>query len=199
MYFVTSPRFLNYKFSPASWWFLYSVDHEFSAMIAEVNNTFDERRMYFLAGSEKAEPHSDQEPPKDADGVLEAPSQESIARSKAKFTKSFAKDFHVSPFSSRKGGYKVESRNPLALASDNYVDGPDGSQQCMRGAIDLTATLSSSKGRAKLVARLYSTSAPIDPFYMSTTAKIRFILSWWWVGLVTCQWRFKPLLRSLGY
>lgn len=52
--------------------------------------------------------------------------------------------------------------------------------------IDSTITLSNADGsRAMLVARVYSTSPPLDPSKMSIFSKISFILSWWWVGLAT--------------
>lgn len=84
VYLLTSPRFLNYKFSPASFWYLYSPDLQLRYIIAEVNNTFDERRIYLF-------------PQPDVEGT---PAQEC------------AKDFHVSPFNSRHGSYSVMSEDP---------------------------------------------------------------------------------------
>ena len=48
MYLVTAPRFLGYAFNPVSFWYLYSEKMNLKAMILEVNNTFDERRLYLL-------------------------------------------------------------------------------------------------------------------------------------------------------
>ncbi|GKT90857.1 cyclopropane-fatty-acyl-phospholipid synthase [Colletotrichum tofieldiae] len=48
-YLVTAARFMGYHFNPVSFWYLYSKDEELTAMVLEVNNTFGERRMYFLA------------------------------------------------------------------------------------------------------------------------------------------------------
>lgn len=47
-YLVTAPRFLGFSFNPVSFWYLYDSRRSFAAMILEVNNTFDERRMYFM-------------------------------------------------------------------------------------------------------------------------------------------------------
>jgi Protein of unknown function (DUF1365) len=95
---MTAPKFLGYSFNPVSLWYLYSADRKLSAMILEVNNTFDERHMYFLKPSE---------------------------------------------------------------------DSPEGISH------------------SKLVARIFSEGLPVDPQTMSTWHKLKFLLSWWWVGLVT--------------
>lgn len=188
VYLVTSPRLLNYKFSPASWWFLYNPRFELSAMIAEVNNTFDERRLYFLDGSQQPNDHSGSDDQSQPVAGSDSTASENIDLKKQnKFMQSFAKDFHVSPFSSRKGGYKVESRDPLNFPPPLNAIQARGNKLRMRGAIDTTATLSSSKGRAKLVARLYSDFPPIDAAEMSIAQKVIFLLSWWWVGLITCE------------
>lgn len=79
-YLVTAPRFLGFSFNPVSFWYLYSSTRQLSAMILEVNNTFDERRMYFM---------------------------ESTNKDSAPFKNSWPKDFHVSPFNSRDGSYSV--------------------------------------------------------------------------------------------
>ena len=47
-YLVTAPRFLGYSFNPVSFWYLYDSDTALKYTILEVNNTFDERRMYLL-------------------------------------------------------------------------------------------------------------------------------------------------------
>lgn len=188
VYLVTSPRFLSYKFSPASWWFLYNSDNELSAIIAEVNNTFDERRPYFLNRNQNSNSNSEGgNHGHETGGPTVSSTGKTIPRKQSKFSQSFAKDFHVSPFSSRKGGYRVESRDPLNDPPIVNVKKSNGNKVSMRGAIDTTATLSSSKGHVKLVARLYSDSPPIDPLAMSKIQKVIFLLSWWWVGLVTCR------------
>ena len=83
MYLLSSARFLNYKFSPASFWYLYTADLQLKYVIAEVNNTFDERRMYLFPAMGTA-------------GVFQQRS----------------KDFHVSLFNSRKGSYSISTANP---------------------------------------------------------------------------------------
>ena len=47
-YLITAPKFLGYNFNPVSFWYLYDSDVVLRYMILEVNNTFDERRMYLL-------------------------------------------------------------------------------------------------------------------------------------------------------
>lgn len=102
-YLVTAPRFLGFSFNPVSFWYLYDSRRSFAAMILEVNNTFDERRMYFM------ERRSDSE------------DSESLG---VKFAQEWPKDFHVSPFNDRGGAYSVQSTDPFASPIDgmNNVD-----------------------------------------------------------------------------
>ena len=58
-YLVTAPRFCGYSFNPVSFWYLYSERKELTAMILEVNNTFDERRVYILERPEPADEITD--------------------------------------------------------------------------------------------------------------------------------------------
>lgn len=116
-------------------------------VVAEVNNTFGERRMYiFTPISLKPDPCA----------VL-------------KF-ECVAKDFHVSPFSSRKGGYELETRDPAAS-----------------GVVDVKVTLRSSKGRMKLVARWWSVEPAVDPETAGLVEAVEVLLDWAWMGLVTCK------------
>ena len=154
-YLVTAPRFLGYCFNPVSFWYLYSSDIRLRAMILEVNNTFDERRMYFLKGSKDIERLD--------------PSGNPI--SEPTFTTNWVKDFHVSPFNSRNGSYSLIARD-LCSNADGF-------------RIDNAITLSSSRNHAKVVARLFSAAPPIDPLLMTVWQKLWFITSWWWVGFVT--------------
>ncbi|KAL9027019.1 MAG: hypothetical protein Q9196_004395, partial [Gyalolechia fulgens] len=124
-------------------------------MIVEVNNTFDERRMYFLKASLATEPSEDE--------VI-------AAKTSGKFKDSWTKDFHVSPFNSRKGSYALSAQDPFASHT---------------GKIDNTITLSSSKAHAKLIARIFSTQPSIDPTTLGYWGRLRFIASWWWVGFLT--------------
>jgi DUF1365 family protein len=49
----TNLRVLGYVFNPVSFYFLYSTAGEAIASIAEVGNTFGERKMYFIPGNGK--------------------------------------------------------------------------------------------------------------------------------------------------
>lgn len=97
-YLVTAPRFLGFSFNPVSFWYLYDSKRSLAAMILEVNNTFDERRMYFM------ERRADSEESNDL-GV--------------KFAQEWPKDFHVSPFNDRGGAYSVQSTDPFAPSIDD--------------------------------------------------------------------------------
>lgn len=138
-----------------------------TAMIAEVNNTFDERRMYLLDGTL-------------SDSTVNA-DRGKISR---KFQHSWQKDFHVSPFSSRKGSYK------LSTADLFNSDGLQGT-----GVIDVKAVLISSKGRPKLVARLRSTAVPLDPEKVSIFRALDFLISWSLVGWMTCMCDNRPVFQ----
>lgn len=171
VYLITSPRFLNYKFSPASFWFLYSADSELLAMIAEVNNTFDERRLYFLPSNLNL-----------SEDLIEGSlSPKSTHRTKY-FKHVWPKDFHVSPFNSRKGSYALSARDPSFSHSPAAIN--PGAKD---NEIDIKATLLSSKGHPKMTARLWSIATPLDPTFISFSDMLLFITSWWWVGLMTCK------------
>ena len=176
VYLVTSPRLLNYKFSPASFWFLYSEDRKLTAMIAEVNNTFGERRMYFLQ-----ERNAGDFLPRVHDISLGA-ATEAENFGDGHFRHAWPKDFHVSPFNSRKGSYLLKARDPTAL----IVHQPADNRSVKEEIIDIRASLLSSKGHIKLVTRLSSTGALLDPFHMSFMEFLIFFSSWWWIGLMTC-------------
>ncbi|CAN8106272.1 unnamed protein product [Discula destructiva] len=145
-------------------------------MIIEVNNTFDERRMYLLTPQEAhaAGPIEDSEPPTAANG-------HSSGRPPV-FKQKWPKDFHVSPFNSRKGSYSLLASDPLRALAEG------------RKPIDSTITLSSSKGHGKIVARLVSEGPSIDPSHMSLAQKAGFLLTWWWVGFVT----FPRIVKEAG-
>ncbi|MCJ1287839.1 hypothetical protein MMC26_007191 [Xylographa opegraphella] len=144
---------------------------QLKAMVLEVNNTFDERRMYLLKGSSdsEAEFSAVQQPTAAEETRMKPPGLENTGR----FTDAWAKDFHVSPFSSRKGSYALSAYDPFFLS------------QSMPRPINNTITLSSSKDHPKLVARIFSTGPAIEPSGISSWSKLRFIASWWWVGFVT--------------
>lgn len=129
-------------------------------MVLEVNNTFGERRLYLLKAEENA---SDESVP---DG-FEAPAKAT------KFTNAWVKDFHVSPFNSRKGTYSLTAADPVAALKT-------GSK-----VLDNVVVLNSSKAHAKLVARVYSDGDHMDPATMSTSQALRLLASWFWVGFLT--------------
>ncbi|KAK6437318.1 hypothetical protein LTR95_006494 [Oleoguttula sp. CCFEE 5521] len=154
-YLVTAPRFLGYSFNPVSFWYMYTSDASLKYMILEVNNTFDERRLYLLRAGDVSR--------EDAEAVKsQAPND------------TWEKDFHVSPFNSRKGTYSLRAVDPLhALQSTSEV------------AFDNTIVLRSSKAETKLIARIFSDSPPRNASDITTMELLRFITRWWWVGLVT--------------
>lgn len=165
-YFVTAPRFLGYSFNPVSFWYLYDSDVNLKYIILEVNNTFDERRMYILRTT-TAKRVGEELLKEDSNG-LGIPSKATV------FAEPWEKDFHVSPFNSRKGSYSLRAIDPLAAWQDTgHV------------SIDNTIVLRSSKDSAKIVARVWSEGTPEDAKQISTLKIIRFISLWWWVGLIT--------------
>ena len=173
-YLITAARFLGYHFNPISFWYLYDAHRDLAAMILEVNNTFDERRMYFLTPQEDSVQKQVSDDAIDGPSASETrPSDSPESASASKFKQSWPKDLHVSPFNSRKGSYSL-------LASD-----PWRPRQHDIDRVDNTINLLSSKGHPKLVARLFTDGAPIDPMSMSLVAKTTFLLRWWWVGFVT--------------
>ena len=92
-YLVTAPRFGGFSFNPVSFWYLYSREKSLGAMILEVNNTFDERRIYYLEADRAAE---------------------SSVKEVKTFRQTWLKDFHVSPFNDRDGSYSVTSSDPFS-------------------------------------------------------------------------------------
>ncbi|KAL9613217.1 MAG: hypothetical protein Q9167_002233 [Letrouitia subvulpina] len=165
-YLVTAPRFLGYSFNPVSFWYLYDETKELKAMILEVNNTFDERRMYFLKKGMETGLNSD----------------DSSDANNAKFTDTWTKDFHVSPFNSRKGSYALNAYDPFFPCLNG------------NGTINNTITLRSSKQHMKLIARIFSTSSAIDPTTLGILDRVKFVTLWWWVGFVT----FPRIVKEAG-
>lgn len=147
------------------------------AMILEVNNTFDERRMYFLT------PEAEFEAPRLESSTTSPPEAGQNHRKTPVFKQKWPKDFHVSPFNSRKGSY--------SLVASDVLYGSTGNQG---SPLDNTITLSSSKGHGKIVARLVSEGDAVDPSQMPIDQKLAFLLSWWWVGFVT----FPRIVREAG-
>ena len=127
--------------------------------------------MYLLDGSSPPSPPQRPGSRRSSNSVGSEP--ELIDALKLKFTDIWMKDFHVSPFNSRKGSYALKALNPFPNVS--YT----------KPTIDNTIILKSSKDHAKLVARLYSTGSALDPSSLGFKGTLRFVLSWWWVGFVT--------------
>lgn len=129
-------------------------------MILEVNNTFDERRMYFMEKSKC--------------NINEMMDQRSPNLSEGKsFTSSWSKDFHVSPFNSRKGTYTLKAQNLFPSKFQHTT------------LIANTITLLSSKNHAKLVASVCSTAPSIDPYRLGVLERLHFIISWSLIGFLT--------------
>lgn len=191
-FLVTAPKFLGYSFNPVSFWYLYSSDKILSAMILEVNNTFDERRPYLVFRDFDQEAKHIQS--SDAASVNPV----------SKISAAFEKDFHVSPFNSRKGSYSVLAKDPLGPGMATF------------SALDVTINLKSSKGHPKLVARLVNQTDAVDVAAMSALRKILFVCQWSWIGFATFPrivkeaaalffrrslhvwYRPEPLKQSLG-
>lgn len=156
-FLTTAPRFLGYHFNPVSFWYLYSSEKVLSAIVLDVNNTFDERRTYFVLRDSSGGPHA---------ALASSDTRQRIRGS-------WAKDFHMSPFNSRKGTYSILARDPLGPGLEGF-----------RG-LDITVNLESSAGHAKFYARLFSEGAAVDPSTMSAIHTVRFLLGWGWVGFAT--------------
>ncbi|KAI1467805.1 uncharacterized protein F4812DRAFT_377122 [Daldinia caldariorum] len=167
-YLVTAAKFMGYHFNPISFWYLYSADKHLTAMILEVNNTFDERRMYFLTIDNAIE---------SLEASQNSTLEEIISTQKTGYSKplrqTWPKDFHVSPFNSRNGTYSLTAHDPFSPNMDG------------QGLINNTINLISSKNHKKLVARIFSEGDAIDPSEMTFYQKFKFLASWWWVGFVT--------------
>jgi uncharacterized protein DUF1365 len=149
---VTAPRFLGYSFNPVSFWYIYDQFDSLTMMILEVNNTFDERRLYLVKASEN--------PSSDRDLQL-------------RLKHHWAKDFHVSPFNSRKGTYSFTASNPYSKGQYQYP------------GIDNNIVLVSSKNHSKLVTRLFSDDSPISSQEVGPSDNIALIFQWCWLGLFT--------------
>ncbi len=166
-YLVTAPRFLRYSFNPVSFWYLYDSDAILKYMILEVNNTFDERRMYLLKMVSKEVDASG-----NTNGSLKVRAEDSPK--KLTFSEQWEKDFHVSPFNSRKGTYSLRAVDPLVAY-----------QETGQVHIDNTIILRSSKDSPKVVARVWSEGETKEAKHVESLDLAKFTASWWWVGLAT--------------
>lgn len=180
-YLVTAPRFLGYAFNPVSFWYLYSSRCELVAMILEVNNTFDERRLYFLKMDEKANvgcTHEDIECPPST--TMQSGTSIESTRKRIRFSSTWSKDFHVSPFNSREGAYHLVAIDPHFNCKAENV------------SVSNTITLMSSQSHTKLIAKVFSVSTTIDPATCNMTAKMLLVLRYGLVGIIT----FPRILRQ---
>ena len=159
---LTAPAFASYQFNPASFWYLYSAEGRLSAVLVEVNNTFGERRLYFSENEKTSESKI---------------SKDDLSR--LYFKSNWDKDFHVSPFNSRKGSYAMRIKNPTLKKSQ------DSNETDILPHIDNVLTLISDKGRAKLVARLRSAAQALRPEHIHTLHWIAFIFNWGTQPLLT--------------
>jgi hypothetical protein len=91
----------------------------------------------------------------------------------ARYRQTVQKDLHVSPFSSRKGGYSFVGYDPIFPSMSGC------------GPLNHTICLTSSKNHAKLVARILSRGPLFDPATMTPWQNLVFLLSWYWVGFLT--------------
>jgi len=166
-YLVTAPRLFGYSFNPVSFWYLYDSDTRLKYMILEVNNTFDERRLYLLRADRTAVASA-------GDSQTSLKNGQDRVNGHVIFTGEWPKDFHVSPFNSRKGSYSLRAIDPLAAF-----------EQTGEVRIDNTIVLRSSKEHAKIVARISSHGPPKDPTAMSRLDATTFVGAWFWVGFAT--------------
>ncbi len=147
-FLLTVAKFCGYAFNPVSFWYLYSSGKELAAVIAEVNNTFGGRHLYFLTKENSLSP--------------------STTSTETTFRNRFQKDFFVSPFSKRTGDYSLVTNDPLYPRMTGT------------GPIKLALTLSSSEGKPKLVARVYSEGTPVDPASLNWWQVQKFAVSKAW-------------------
>ncbi|UKZ73034.1 hypothetical protein TrVFT333_000673 [Trichoderma virens FT-333] len=159
-FLVTTPKFLGYQFNPISFWYLYSLDRTLSAIVLEMNNIFGERRPYLVIRDT-------------ADDATRISSKETSHSTPAWVKASWKKDFHMSPFNSRKGSYSMLARDPF-----------EGNMESFSG-IDIALDLVSSKGQSKVATRLLSDGTPIDASQMGSLKKAEFALTWFWVVFLT--------------
>ena len=103
-----------------SFWYLYNHNKCLKAMVLEVNNTFDERRPYFLRRPTETSEN---------DSMLRA---------------TWPKDFHVSPFHSRDGSYSLLAADPLADSSGRISINNNITLKSSEGPVKLVASVFST-------------------------------------------------------
>ncbi|KAK4075388.1 uncharacterized protein Triagg1_4509 [Trichoderma aggressivum f. europaeum] len=166
-FLVTAPKFLGYQFNPVSFWYLYSFDRILSAVVVEMNNIFGERRPYLVMRDTM-------------DDATRITSHNISQPTPAWINASWKKDFHMSPFNSRKGSYSLLTRDPFAGNMEGF------------SGIDIALDLVSSKGQPKLAVRLCSKGRALDISQMGPLEQAKFVLTWFWVGFLT----FPKMVRQ---
>lgn len=138
-------------------------------MILEVNNTFDERRMYLLKSQGSTE----------GNGIPTVPLEDTPSHA-LKFSNGWKKDFHVSPFNDREGSYTLTATDPLASLKKGRGE-----------VIDNLIQLKTPDGKTKIVARVFSKGTK-DPYQMKSLELFIFLAQWFWVGFLT----FPRIIRQ---
>ena len=175
VWLLTAPTVLGYTFSPASFWFLYKREVADSGtlrldkILAEVNNTFGEKRSYVFSRLQPQQLGQDVNP-----------SKKSVDAGLISFGIN-TKDFHVSPFSSRQGSYTLAACDPR-----------------LTGRVSVCVTLRTSKGESKLVARWWSCDQAVDAQRPAWREVVGIVTGWAWLGLVTCKFGSLPYAASTG-
>jgi DUF1365 family protein len=178
-YLVTAPRFCGFSFNPVSFWYLYDDNKHLGAMILEVNNTFDERRIYFLPSK---------------------PQGEDLASSK--FKNDWEKDFHVSPFNDREGSYSLAAIDPFEQPGtptniDNTIvmSAPDGKPKIVARVFSTQPGIDPSKMTAiqclSFVARWWWVGLMTNPRILREARVL-------WVKKLQLFYRPEVLQSSIG-
>lgn len=181
-YLITAPRFLGYAFNPVSFWYIYTADDVLTMMILEVNNTFDERRMYLLNTAKPDVKSKNSGSPVATSEDKSQINTMDVVSPDGTFRQAWAKDFHVSPFNSRKGFYALTAADPFKSTRH--------APPCFSNTI----TLKSSKDHVKLVARVFSDGKPVNSVTADWWETSWFVLTWWWVGFLT----FPRIIKEAG-
>ncbi|KAL5344820.1 hypothetical protein ACLOAV_010217 [Pseudogymnoascus australis] len=128
-YLLTVPSINGQVDNPLGFWYLYTADRQLTAIVAELNASYGERRMWLVR--QTLEPK------------LES---ETSRKSLYTFRGHFGKDIHVSPFMpSTGGGYTIDTSDPCA-SSLNQLDILVTLTKAEGGPLLVTRVTSSSPG-----------------------------------------------------
>lgn len=170
-YMITTAGLLWKPLEPVSFWFLYTVDMSLAAMVFEVNDTFDNRRTYYLTPTLAGEVSQMKESNTLCEEYRQRPNAPVSKQERSK-------NSHVSLFHSRQGGCNLMVSDPLEALSQD------------RDPVDITVSLESLEGNK--TNHLVSDGQPVEPSTMTIMQKLHFLLSWWWVRLVA----FLTIIRE---